>query len=152
MALVSLKPHGPRRALSHAGAALMLALVLTGCSDLVLSTEEAPAGGGAVDPAVNTLVADRLKSVFKDPAAYQAFELSGLRWVHALKGWNWLACVRFQDHGHQRFYTVFVKDRAVVDDRYAVETDACPTQSYAPLNLEIGTMRPAGFGIQQPIY
>jgi hypothetical protein len=128
----------------------MLALALTACSDLVLSTEDAPAG--AVDPGANALVANRVKAVFKDPASYQAFELAGLRWVHTLKGWSWLACVRFQDHGHQRFYAVFVKDGAVVDDRYAVETDACQTQSYVPLDQGPGTARPAAFGIQQPIY
>ena len=105
-----------------------------------------------VDPGANALVANRLKAVFKDGASYQAFELAGLRWVHTLKGWSWLACVRFQDRGHQRFYAVFVKDSAVTDDRYAVETDACQTQSYVPFDLGIGTMRPAAFGIQQPIY
>lgn len=129
----------------------MLALVVTGCSELALSTEDAPAG--SVDPGgATTVVVDRLKSVFKDPASYQAFELSGLRWVHSLKGWSWLACVRFQNHGHQRFYAVFVKDNAVTDDRYAVETDGCQTQSYVPLDLGLGTTRPAAFGIQQPIY
>ena len=155
MALVSLKPHRPRRSLPHAGAAVMLALVLTGCSELALSTEAAPAGGGvagSVDPGADALVTNRLRAVFKDRAAYQAFELAGSRWVHTLKGWDWLACVRFQDHGHQRFYAVFVKDGAVTDDRYAVETDACQTQSYVPIDLGVGTMRPAAFGIQQPIY
>ncbi len=154
MALVSLKPHRPCRSLPHVSAVVVLALVLTGCSELVLSTENAPAGGGSgsVDPSANTLVANHLKAVFKDPASYQAFELAGLRWVHTIKGWSWLACVRFQDHGHQRFYAVFVKDNAVTDDRYAVETDACQTQSYVPLDLGLGTTRPAAFGIQQPIY
>jgi hypothetical protein len=153
VALVSLKPHRPRRSLPHASAAVLLALVLTGCSELALSTEDAPAGGGgSVDPGANAVVANRVKAVFKDGAAYQAFELAGLRWVHTLKGWNWLACVRFQDHGHQRFYAVFVKDGAVTDDRYAVETDGCQTQSYVPLDQGPATVRPVGFGIQQPIY
>jgi hypothetical protein len=128
-----------------------LALVLSGCSEFALSTEAAPAGG-SVDPGADALVANRVKAVFKDGASYQAFELSGLRWVHTLKGWSWLGCARFQDHGHQRFYAVFVKDGAVADDRYAVETDACETQTYLPLDAGLGTMRPAGFGVQQPIY
>ncbi len=154
MALVSLKPHRPRRSLPYVSVVVVLTLVLTGCSELAGSTEAAPAGGvsGSVDPGANALVANRMKAVFKDGASYQAFELAGLRWVHTLKGWSWLACVRFQDRGHQRFYAVFVKDGAVTDDRYAVETDACQAQSYVPFDLGLGTMRPAAFGIQQPIY
>ncbi len=152
MALVSRKPHRPCRSLPHAGVAVMLVLVLTGCSELALSTEAAPAGGGNLDPGANALVINRVKAVFKDGAAYQAFELSGLRWVQTLKGWSWLACVRFQDHGHQRFYAVFVRDGAVTDDRYAVETDGCQTQAYAPLDQGLATVQPAPIGIQQPIY
>jgi len=152
--LVSLKPHRPRRSLPQTGVgfflASILALALTACSDLAPATEGTPTGGA--DAAAATLVASRLRTVFKDPVSYQAFELSGLRWVHTFKGWSWLACVRFQDHGHQRLYAVFIKDRAVTEDRYAVETDACETQTYVPFDPGIDAMRPASYGIRQPIY
>lgn len=128
-------------------AALLLALAaLPGCSDVALPLEEAPAS--AADPGYNELVANHLKTAFKDRASYDAFEISGFRWVHSLKGWAWITCVRFQDHGHPRTYALFIKDGAVVDGRYAVETDACNTQTYTPFDA----MRPARAGIQEPLY
>ena len=130
-----------------AGAALLLALaVAPGCSELVLSMEEAPASGA--DPRYSELVARHLDTVFKDRAFYDAFEISGLRWVHSLKGWTWLTCVRFQDRGHRRVYALFIKDGAVIDGRYAVQTDACDAQTYVPFDA----MRPANAGFQQPLY
>ena len=130
-----------------AGAALLLALaVAPGCSDLALPMEEAAAS--PADPRYGELVARHLKTAFKDRAAYDAFEISGLRWVHSLKGWTWLACVRFQDRGHQRAYALFIKDGTVIDGRYAVQTDACDSQTYAPFEA----MMPANAGFQEPLY
>ena len=130
------------------GAALLLALaVLPGCSTIALPQEVAPAAGA--DPSDVKLIADHIRAVFKDhAAANEAYEISGARWVHALHGWNWLTCVRFQDHGRRRTYAVFVKDHAVVDSRYAVQTDACDAQTYVPFDA----LRPAGPGAQGPIY
>ena len=133
-----------------ARAALLLALVLPGCSDLALPKGEMPAAG--VEPTVTTLVANHFKGIFKDHASFQAVEISGFRWVHTVKGWSWLACVRFQDHGHPRTYSVFIGDGAVVDYRYAVETDECDIQTYSPFDLATGAIIPASIGAQQPIY
>ena len=72
--------------------------VLAGCSGL------AETGGDiaptAPDPTFREVIAIHLKAVFKNYASYDAFEISDPRWVHSIKGWNWLTCVRFQDHGH----------------------------------------------------
>ena len=141
--------------LPHAArAALLLALVLPGCSGLALPQQEmpAPAPTAGADPSYHTLVAKELKSLFKDPASYQAFEISGYRWVHAVKGWSWLTCVRFQDHGHRRSYALFIKDGTVIDNRYAVETDACDGQTYSPFDPATGELRPADIGVEQPLY
>ena len=102
-------------------AALLLALLLLpGCSELALPSEEMPAAGA--DPSYVNIVAHHLKTLFKNQASYDAFEISPFRWVHSLKGWAWLTCVRFQDQGHPRVYSVFLKDGRVVDGRYAVVT------------------------------
>ena len=130
-----------------AHAAFLLALLLlSACSDLALPNEEMPPA--AADPSYFNVVAYYLKGLFKDQAYYDAFEVSAFRWVHSLKGWSWLACVRFQDRGHPRLYSVFVKDGRVVDSRYAVQTDACDSQSYVLFDA----MRTGRPGVQSPLY
>ncbi len=132
-----------------AAAALLLTLaILPGCSNIGLPKEDAP----APNPAYTTLVANYLKSAFKGYASYDNFEIAGVRWVHAPKGWSWLTCARFQDHGRQRTYALFIKDGAVTDARYAVQTDACDAQTYSPFDMTTGAIRPTGVGIQEPLY
>jgi hypothetical protein len=75
-----------------------------------------------------------------DRASFENFEISGLRWVHALKGWSWLACVHFVDRGHQRTYALFIQNDAVVDARYAVQADSCGSQSYTPFDIVSGVL------------
>jgi len=134
-----------------AQAALLLALtLLPACSEIALPPEEAPATG--VNPAHTKLVADHIRATFKDYASYEAYEISGPRWVHGLRGWSWLTCVRFQDRGRYRTYTVFSKDGAVVDSRYSVRTDECEIQAYAPFDALSGGVRSTSFGGSGPIY
>lgn len=141
-------PPSLRRA---ARAALLLTLVvLPACSELALPKEATPAPGA--DPANNELVARYLKATFKDRGSYDTFDISGFRWVHSVKGWSWLSCVRFQDHGHRRTYALFIKDGAVVDGRYAVQIDACDTQTYSPFDAIMGPATPASIGVQAPLY
>jgi hypothetical protein len=47
------------------------------------------------DPSYQGEVATHLKQVLKNYSAYDSFEISDLRWVHSIKGWTWLTCVRF---------------------------------------------------------
>jgi hypothetical protein len=132
-------------------AAFLLALaLLPGCSNLALEKEDAPAAGA--DAAYTKLVADYIKGTFKNHASYEAFEISGARWMHTLHGWNSLTCVRFQDHGQQRTYAVFIKNGAVVDARYAVQTDACGAETYTPFETMTSGMRSPNPGAQGPIY
>jgi len=141
-----------RRAAARAGLllAFFMACTLPACSGFDLPPQAAPTA--SPDPNYNTLVANQLKTLFKDAASYQAFQISSYRWVRAMKGWSWRTCVRFQDQGHPRTYVLFIQDGAVVDSRYAVETDACARESYAPFDQAIGTINPADFGMRQPIY
>ena len=91
------------------------------------------------DPASREVIAAHLKATFKNYASYDSFEIADPRWVHSIKGWNWLTCVRFQDHGHMRIYALFLNANKIVDDRYAVQTDNCDMQTYFPFErMQVG--------------
>jgi hypothetical protein len=125
---------------------LLMFALLAGCSDLALPSEDMPVSGP--DPGYNNLVANYLKNNFKNRASYDAFAISAFRWVHSFKGWAWMTCVRFEDSGHPRTYAVFIKDRNVINSRYAVQTDACNTQTYAAFDA----MGPTRAGVLGPLY
>jgi hypothetical protein len=119
--------------------ALLLALVVvSGCSNFAMDTEFRPETGP--DPSYRTLVVNQVKATFKNYPSYNSYELSEARWVHSVSGWGWLACIRFQDQGHRRTYVMVIKDKAVVDSRFAVETDACDAVAYSPLDLGTGAV------------
>ena len=121
--------------------ALMLALiVLSACSKIALPIEDMPAMGA--DPSYGAIIAGYIKSSLTNSASYEAFEISGPRWMHSVSGWNWLVCVRFQDRGHQRTYAFFFKDREIINSRYAVQADACSSQAYSPFELATGAASP----------
>jgi hypothetical protein len=127
--------------------ALLLAVILVGCNRLVSTNEGIPLASTnegippastnegirelAPDPSYRDVIANRLKTTFKDYSSYEAFEISSPRWVHSFQGWAWLVCVRFQAQGHKRAYALFIKGSDIIDTRYAVKTDECGTQGYA---------------------
>ncbi|MGA8616638.1 MAG: hypothetical protein WB760_34065 [Xanthobacteraceae bacterium] len=122
-------------------------IMLANCSAVPLMDSAQP----AASPQYGGLVSDALKK-FKDYTSYSNFEISGPRWVHATTGWNWLVCVRYNDGGHQRFYSFFIDGNKVVDQRYDIVTDQCGLQQYVPFDATTGTVgSPTPFR-QQPIY
>ena len=123
-------------------------MIAPGCSNLAQSDEAEPAM--AVDPGYIKIVVTYMEKTFKDLSPYDLAEISQPRWVQSEKGWNWLACMHFQDKGRRRTYSVFFRSD-VVDARYAVLTDACGTQSYSPIDLS-GTQRPSSIGVNGPLY
>lgn len=130
---------------------LAIALIaLPACSDIALP-REAGAQPGA-EPAYASLAAKHLETVLKEPGAYDDFEISGLRWVHSIKGYAWLACVHFHDHGHLRSYALFIQNNAVVDGRFAVETDACESQTYSQFDLVTGVLGRPTAPVQPALY
>jgi hypothetical protein len=152
---MSLNGSGVKDFLTHGRSAVSCCMVLLaglmiapGCGNLALSNEAAPATG--VDPGYIKIVATFMKNTFTGLSPYDAAEISQPRWVQSEKGWNWLACLHFQDNGRRRTYSVFFRDY-VVDARYAVLTDACGTQSYLPIDLS-GTQRPSAIGVNGPLY
>jgi hypothetical protein len=136
------------RAIRRAILAVALA-VLPACSELAQSSESAPP---TAQPPFVSLAAQHLQSVLEDRASYDDFEISGLRWVHAIKGWSWLACVHFHDHGHLRSYALFIQDDTVTDSRYAVETDVCDAQTYTPFDLVTGVLGKPTVPVQPALY
>jgi len=129
---------------------LALALViLGGCSNLARPSEAAPP---ATPPPYVSLAANYLRAVLKDRAAYEDFRISPPRWVNSIKGWSWLTCVHFQDRGHLRTYAIFIDSNAVVDARYAVQTDNCGSQTYTQFDLVSGVLGQPTAPVQPPLY
>jgi hypothetical protein len=130
-------------------------LAMPGCSELASPSGVMPPSGAmppGTEPPYVSLAAKYLQSALTDQAAYDGFEITGVRWVHAIHGWNFLTCVHFHDHGHLRTYALFIQDGVVVDARYAVETDACETQVYTPFDLLTGTLGRPTAPRQPPLY
>jgi len=125
--------HAARRALL----ASMLAAA-AGCAELARPSEAATPP--AEQPPYAALAAKYISSTMRDRPAFEGFEISGLRWVHSLKGWSWLACVHFLDHGHLRTYALFMQNDVVVEGRYAVQSDSCAAQSYTPFDIVTGVL------------
>jgi hypothetical protein len=117
---------------------------------MALPAEDAPAAGPGAG--VGKLVADRIKSTFKKLTPYDTVEISQPRWVHTVIGWNWLTCVRFQYEGHPRTFALFINGDAIVDQRFAVESDACAAQIYSPFGLSSGATNATATGDQGPLY
>jgi hypothetical protein len=110
---------------------LGLSAGLSGCAGLATGNTEMPLP--SPDLTYREVASARLKSVLKNYDTYDAFEISDPRWVHSIKGWTWLTCVRFREKGRVRSYALFIDGKkAVVEDRFAVQTDNCDLQTYYP--------------------
>jgi hypothetical protein len=132
-----LTDHASANAARRALFALTLAVV-AGCTELAQPSEAgAPP---SQEPPYAALAAKYLSSAMRDRTAFGGFEISGPRWVHSLKGWSWLACVHFLDHGHLRTYALFMQNDVVVEGRYAVQSDSCGAQSYTPFDMVTGVL------------
>jgi len=137
----------------HSGwcAVLLFALVLaSGCSNFAEPRQDAPAPGP--EPGYGKFVATYMRGTFPHLSTYDAAEISAPRWVEGKMGWSWRACVRFQDRGRRQTYAVFFKGSDIVDGRYAVQTDGCSPETYLPLDLATGTLRPGAVGDTGPLY
>jgi hypothetical protein len=88
--------------------------------------------GDGPDPSYQRVVATHLRQVLKNYSAYDSFEISDPRWVHSIKGWTWLTCVRFREQGRVRSYALFLDGNKIIDDRFAVQTDSYDLQTYYP--------------------
>lgn len=150
--MISKRRQGTSRAAQNAAvrAGLLLPLFLLGCSALSLPREDAPASGP--DPKYDALIAKHIKRAFKEYASYDSFEISEYRWVHSVRGWSWLTCIRFQDKGRRITDALFIKDNEIVESRYAVVTDACDARNYSPFVPLAGTKSFSSGGLLEPLY
>jgi hypothetical protein len=122
-------------------------MILAGCTAVPFEdTAETPAPAN-----YGVLVSNAVKG-FKDWQTFTNFEISDLRWMHVTTGWNWLVCVRYDDRGHRRTYSFFLKNDAVVNARYDIVTDRCGAQKYLPLDVASGTIRQLEPEPQSPLY
>jgi hypothetical protein len=127
--------------LANASRRALLALIILALSGRVAIAQTSEAAAPpAEQPAYAALAAKYLSSTMADRTSFSNFEISGLRWVHALKGWSWLACIHFVDRGHLRTYALFIQNDDVIDGRYAVQSDSCGLQSYTPFDLVTGVL------------
>jgi hypothetical protein len=116
----------------------LLLLASPGCTQIAQPSEAATPP--AEQPAYAAIAAKYFSSTMADRVSFENFEISGLRWVHGLKGWSWLACVHFVDRGHLRTYALFMQNDTVIDGRYAVQSDTCGSQSYTPFDIVTGVL------------
>lgn len=126
-------------------ALVFAALGLAHCSALppdYAATPEMP-------PAYGTLISQSLRP-YSSFASYTDFEISGPRWVHADSGWNWLVCLRYDDHGRRRYYSFLIANNKVVAARYDILTDRCGAQQYVPFDTTTGAIGTVGVPGQQP--
>ncbi|MGA2893371.1 MAG: hypothetical protein ABSE22_10905 [Xanthobacteraceae bacterium] len=137
-----------RRILWRAALGLVL-VVVPGCSELAQPSD---AMQPSAEPPYVALAAKHLQAALKDLTSYDAFEISPVRWVHSMRGWSWITCVHFHDHGHLRSYALLIQDNVVVDGRFAVETDACETQTYTQFDLLTGQLGRPTAPVQPPLY
>jgi len=140
--------HAVPRVCTARHAALLLGLALTACGSL--ATEVAPTA--ALNPNYRAVIAKRLRVTFRKMPMSEPIEITEPRWVQTNKGWGWMLCVHFQDRGHQRTYVVILDRNEFVDERYAVQTDACDAQTYSAFDLESGGVRPGSVGDPGPLY
>lgn len=128
-------------------AAVLLALVAN-CSALPPADPTPPTTGPDYGPIVAAYLRVHFKPAaspgepapYDNAASYSDFEISDLRWVHAMTGWSSLTCIRFQDRGRRYAYALYIQGNAVTDARYAIEADNCGAQNYVPFDITTGTI------------
>ena len=143
----------PRRVASRVRgacrAAALLSLTLTAaCGSLATEGVQTT----TLNPDYRATIAKRLHATFNKTPLSGPIEISDPRWVQANKGWGWMVCIRFQDRGHQRTYVMILDHNEFLDERYAVQTDACGAQTYSGLDVGSGSMRPGSVGEPGPLY
>jgi hypothetical protein len=138
---------------------------LTSCSQIFSTTDDVPIS--RVDADYRKLIAANFTSSFKDHNSYSNVEISSPRPVDSIVGRTTITCLRFDavlgapvapgsaaaaSHTDRRrlVYVYYIRNNAIVDARYDVQTDQCATQSYEPFSLTITSGKPGP--AQSPIY
>jgi hypothetical protein len=85
-------------------------------------------------PAFRKLVTDEMKG-FKEQGSMVNLEISDPRWADHLGGPAWLVCVKFNPQTTSYYYAFYIRKEKVIESRFAVATDHCGQQSFAPFEL-----------------
>ena len=115
--------------------AILLVLVLGGCSISGLLPDWTSPEVAGPEPAYRFIIANSLAGIVGNPANAGTFEISDLRRVDSLKGASWLICIRVQNFPQlPRHYAVFLQRERIVDSRLSVLIDQCEIQTYLPFD------------------
>jgi hypothetical protein len=104
------------------------------------------------EPDYGRLVAQNVLASFKNGSIPSGAEISGLRRVFYIRGWSYLACLRFMTDDRVRTYAFFIQRNQVIESRYAVQSDECGAQQYVPFDLAAGSTWSPGAGRSEPLY
>ena len=85
-------------------------------------------------PPYRKLVAATLRS-FKEQGELINLEISEPRWAEHLGGPAWLVCVKFNPNTNSYYYAFYIRKETVIETRFAVGTDRCGQQTFAPFDL-----------------
>ena len=140
---------------------------LASCSQIFSTTDEVPTSRTEAD--YRKLIATQFTTSFKDYNTFSAVEISSPRAVDSILGHTTITCVRFDtvlgapvspgptpagtaSNAQKRrlAYVFLIRNNAIVDARYDVQTDQCATQSYEPFNLALYSGKPGP--TPNPIY
>jgi hypothetical protein len=131
----------------HLVAFLFAFNILTNCSELPVADSSQP----AEIPNYGQIISQYVRGGWLQTKSSNV-EISNPRWIHAMTGWNWLVCVRFQDGQVRRTYSFFIANNAVTNARFDVLTDSCGLQTYSPFDLSTGNGTAPTLQGLSPIY
>jgi hypothetical protein len=140
-----------RRPASRSAFAAVLATALaalTACTAIPPALDD-PA---EPEPDYGRIVAQNVNATFANAHKLSRVEISGLRRVFYTRGWSWIACLRFEADNHLRTHAFFIQGNRVIESRYAVQSDECGAQQYAPFDMASGAAVPPAPTWFEPLY
>ena len=112
-----------------------MALTLAGCAAGGVTTlVESSLPEDLSQPDYRRIVAENIGTIFPQPAALGALEISPLRPADHLKGPAWLTCLRIHADGTPQEYALFIQGASIIDQRAGVIMDGCKKQAYEPFD------------------
>jgi hypothetical protein len=115
-----------------------LTICLAGCAasqSIVQSLPDAPIAQDLSEPNYRQIVADKIGTIFPNPADLGVLEISSARPVSHLRGMAWLACLRIHAEDAAQEYALFIQEDKIIDVRVGVAIDHCKQQTYSAYDL-----------------
>ena len=124
---------------------LALALCLGGCSasELVQNWTPPPAADLS-PPNYRRVIADSIKSIFPNEAAWGELEISGTRQVDHLQGPAWIVCLKVDAQGNPQHRAIFIQGDKIIDQRIGIVIDGCHKEPYTPFQVPVAAAKKPG--------